>query len=153
MIYFLGCATLGLAIVLIQLVRWDLKSYRLPDAYTLPLILLGIGVNAVWEMALPWQALWGAIIGYGVFWGIGTVFYKTYHQEGLGLGDAKLFAAAGAWVGIFMLPMVLLIASSSALLFVLITRQNLQGKIAFGPWLALGFWAAWCLRLIETLDL
>ena len=130
--------------------RIDLKSYRLPDIYTLPLVALGIGVNAVLQWAVPTQSLWGAAVGFAVFWLIGAVFYRLYHHEGLGLGDAKLFAAAGAWLGVALLPYVLLIAACSALIFAVVTGKNRESPIAFGPWLALGFLIGWGLKLANA---
>ena len=83
--------------ILGQLVRIDLRQHRLPDRYTLPLICVGLATNALAQRALPTEAIWGAIIGYVVFWLIGAVYFRSRGQEGLGLGDAKLLSAAGAW--------------------------------------------------------
>ena len=65
-------------------------------------------------------------------------------EEGLGLGDAKLFAASGTWLGLPLLPYVLLIAALGGLAWALIARA--QGRLAFGPWIALGFWCVWLAR-------
>jgi len=57
------------------------------------------------------------------------------------MGDAKLLAAIGAWLGWSLLPWVLLLASGGAILCVLISRvsgqRELNYVIAFGPWIAL----------------
>ena len=144
--------TLILAFFLFQLIRSDLNTYRLPDMYTLPLLGLGIGVNTILQSAVPVAALVGAAVGFLVFWAIGALFYRLYHREGLGLGDAKLFAAAGAWLGLAMLPVVLLVAAGSALVYALLTGKTQHSRIAFGPWLAFGFAFGWGLRLIQTFD-
>jgi leader peptidase (prepilin peptidase)/N-methyltransferase len=70
------------------------------------------------------------------------------HRAGLGLGDAKLFAAAGAWLGPAGLPSVLVWACGAALIAVAIHSirgQTLSrtSRIAFGPFLAFGFWIVW----------
>jgi leader peptidase (prepilin peptidase)/N-methyltransferase len=66
------------------------------------------------------------------------------------MGDAKLFAAAGAWLGAPALPGVLLLAAASALVIALLGR-GFAGKIdryeplPFGPYLALATWLGWVL--------
>ena len=69
-------------------------------------------------------------------------------REGLGLGDAKLFAAAGAWVSWAGLPSVLLLAAAGALaghlLAARLTGQRLEGReFPFGPYLAAALWLVW----------
>ena len=66
----------------------------------------------------------------------------------MGLGDAKLLAASGAWLGAGALPTVLLWATGSALVCVLVaSRRNpaLTGasRLPFGPFLAFGIWLVW----------
>ena len=70
--------------------------------------------------------------------------------EGLGGGDAKLLAAAGAWVGAAALPSVLLGAACAALiavagLAIAGTRLSRRSALPFGPFLALATWAVWLL--------
>lgn len=132
--------------MLTRLALIDRQLYRLPDVYTLPLIIGGIGLNAALENGLPHQAIWGALLGYAIFWAIGALFYKLRGTEGLGLGDAKLFAAAGAWVGATYLPYVLLIASICPLIVALVRQRSRDTRIPFGPWIALGFWIVWLWR-------
>ncbi len=61
-------------------------------------------------------------------------------KEGMGYGDFKLLAAAGAWLGYEMLIMVLMLASVSGLIIALIQRLSNSGeaKIPFGPYLSMG---------------
>jgi prepilin signal peptidase PulO-like enzyme (type II secretory pathway) len=70
--------------------------------------------------------------------------------SGIGRGDAKLFAASGAWLGAHALPVVLLGACASALLVLLAAhmlgrRLEARTAIPFGPFLAFGTWLVWCL--------
>ena len=122
--------------ILGQLVRIDLRQHRLPDRYTLPLICVGLVTNALAQRALPTEAIWGAIIGYVVFWLIGAVYFRSRGQEGLGLGDAKLLSAAGAWVGVFALPWVVLLSALGALGYAVLSGHGRQERLAFGPWIA-----------------
>jgi leader peptidase (prepilin peptidase) / N-methyltransferase len=77
------------------------------------------------------------------------MFYRLRGEEGLGLGDAKLFAAGGAWLGWQALPPVLLVSAASALLYVVmerVIRRSDERRIAFGPWLSAGIWIVWLTR-------
>jgi leader peptidase (prepilin peptidase)/N-methyltransferase len=70
------------------------------------------------------------------------------NREGLGLGDAKLMAAIGAWVGWQQLPSVLLFASLLGLLFAVAMsfrgrRISLSDRLPFGAFLAAGGWLVW----------
>jgi leader peptidase (prepilin peptidase) / N-methyltransferase len=63
--------------------------------------------------------------------------------QGLGLGDVKFLAAAGLWVGVTGLPLLLLVAALTALVYAGImqsTGRQLSGQTSrsFGPFLALG---------------
>ncbi|UWR29091.1 A24 family peptidase [Sulfitobacter sp. W002] len=140
-------STAILAVFLGLLVRIDLREKRLPDRYTLPLIVLGLSLNAYARGTLPVGEIWGAIVGYVTFWGLGSLFFRLRGQEGLGLGDAKLLAAAGAWLGISAMPMVVLLAALGALGFAAITQRGRTDQLAFGPWLAAAFFALWVLRI------
>ena len=72
------------------------------------------------------------------------VSFRLTGEDGLGLGDAKLLAAAGAWLGWRDLPVLIVLAAVSALVFALAMRTR---KIPFGPWLAAVFWVLWILRV------
>ena len=75
---------------------------------------------------------------------IGEVYFRRNGTEGLGLGDAKLFSAAGAWLDWTSLPLVLLLAAGGGLLYVAVSGSlKKRAGIAFGPWLALAFWLVW----------
>ena len=77
-----------------------------------------------------------------------TVYERLRSRPGLGLGDAKLLAAAGAWLGLEALPSVLLVATGTALFCVgmavlLGKRITATSRIPFGPFLATAFWIVW----------
>lgn len=126
----------------------DLRTGLLPDLITLPLIVAGVGYAALtndgWELALA-----GAFVGYGLIVGLGYIWRYARGYDGIGLGDAKLLAAGGAWAGLTVLPVILLIASAIGLLgavFVAKKAQNAEQRVAipFGPALSLGIWVGWC---------
>lgn len=140
---FLGWCLLALAII-------DHRHLILPDGLTLPLIPAGLAVAYLIEPGLLSTHLMGAIIGLIVFLGI-TWSYRYFRgRDGLGIGDAKLLAGAGAWLGWTALPGVVLLAACSALCMALVQplfggKIATTGEIAFGPHLALAFWASWLL--------
>ncbi|MFZ5962173.1 prepilin peptidase [Thalassococcus sp. BH17M4-6] len=133
--------SLALAGVLAALAIVDLRQKRLPDALTLPLIAAGLVF--AWAEGRLADGLIGAALGYGVFWLIGELHFRRHGTEGLGLGDAKLFAAAGAWLGWAALPFVLLIAAMGGLGAAALRGTGRGTALAFGPWLALGFAVVW----------
>jgi leader peptidase (prepilin peptidase)/N-methyltransferase len=140
-----GCV---LGWVLLTLAAIDLRDGILPDVLTVPLIALGL--VATYFLA-PWQMLdsvIGAVVGFAIFALIRFLYRKLRGREGMGLGDAKLLAAAGAWVTWNGLPSVVLIAAVAGLGMALVVARRgkqltLDQRIAFGPALCLGTWLVW----------
>lgn len=128
----------------------DLRHFLIPDLASLGLVLIGFVATATGvPEALSWHAL-AAGAAWGVFAGLAAAFRWIAGHDGLGLGDAKLAAAAGAWLGPALLPAMLLGASLGALvcllLVSLIQRRPIglgQVGIAFGPFLAFSTWMVW----------
>ena len=140
-----GCL-LGWSLLTLALI--DLRDKLLPDAITLPLIAVGLVAALVLEPLDPAAHLIGALAGLISFFLVAVIFRTLRGYEGLGGGDAKLFAAAGAWVGWVGLPSVLLIGAATALVVVAIgmaagRRDIAREEIAFGPYLCFGFWLVW----------
>lgn len=135
-------STLLLGTALAYLSWIDVKSHRLPDAVTLPLVAVGLALSAMAGMSSLTAALIGGAVGFSLFALIGEIYFRRRGHEGLGLGDAKLFAAAGTWLGWSALPTTLLIAAGGALVFVVVSRRTAE-HIPFGPWIALGFFTTW----------
>ena len=137
----LGWALLGAALI-------DLRHLVLPDVLILPLIPAGIAVHAVIAPdRLPDHAI-GAAAGYLGFVAVRALHAAIRGREGLGLGDAKLLAAAGAWVGWQGLPSVVFLGAVFALAGLLAVRAagrdvDVRAEIPFGPALALALWIVW----------
>ena len=136
-----------LAIGLLTLSYIDLRTGLLLDILTLPLTAVGLAFS-VWTG--DWMfSLAGAILGYAMIAGLALYWRIRRGYEGIGLGDAKLLAAGGAWVGVSGLPILLLIASSVGILAAIVVSRRTQSHsdhvaIPFGPSLALGIWIVWC---------
>ncbi|MBK0091328.1 A24 family peptidase [Erwinia sp. S59] len=120
----------------------DYEHYLLPDVITLPLLWLGLLLKAVeWIPGSLRDAVFGAVIGYSALWLIRYIYQNFSGRLALGLGDAKLVAALGAWLGWALLPYVLLLACSGAICALFIAKmgwqRDLNQPLAFGPWIAL----------------
>jgi prepilin signal peptidase PulO-like enzyme (type II secretory pathway) len=113
----------------------DIRCYRIPDYASLPLIGGGI-VCATFDGTAP-SGIVGAVVGYVFMIAVEFLYRHLRGRSGLGRGDAKLFAAAGAWVGWAGLPLVLLIAAGSGLV-VAVAIGRRDSPIPFAPFLALG---------------
>lgn len=127
----------------------DLRTMRLPDVLTLPLI--GAGIVQFWYFTgSVWAAIIGALAGYLFFFAVEKGYRALRGSDGLGRGDAKLLAAGGAWCGWIGLPWIVLIASSSGLLFagaLMLARRKPSGLMPFGPFLAIGIALVWLAQL------
>lgn len=137
----IACA---LAAVLAALALFDLRRGRLPDWLTLP--LAAAGLLLAWRGGALADSLLGAALGYAVFEGLALAYRRLRGREGLGGGDAKLAAAAGAWVGWQGLPSVVLVAAVGALAVALV-RRRLDGaqSVRFGAYLAPAILLVWLL--------
>ena len=142
-------ASVVLFIFLVVLSDVDLRTGYLPNWLTLPLIALGV-VQA-WSVQFPvLLSVLGAVIGYLLIFVLSEYWHRVRGRQGIGLGDAKLLAASGSWLGVYLLPQVLLVASAAGLLTVggqavLSSKSvDLKESIPFGPFLALATWSVWC---------
>ncbi len=125
-----------------------MRSFLLPDVLTLPLLLAGLGVAI---LTTPDQVFWhalGAATGYLALYGVNILYRMLRGRDGLGLGDAKLLAAAGAWLGVGALPWVILLAALGGLVFAAVAAaagRNVHANTAlpFGAFLAAAFWLYW----------
>jgi len=142
-----GCAAIGgialwllppFAALVIAIAGWmllalavlDARHFWLPDRLTLPLAVIGLTLGD-WVLPAPFQdRMIGAALGYGLLFALAWGYERLRGREGLGLGDAKLLGAIGAWVGWQVLPLVLLAASMAGLLWALIAR--LRGEVVEG---------------------
>lgn len=123
----------------------DARSHRLPDVFTLPLVLAGLAVTGAEQPdALSTHAA-AAALAYLAFVGLNAAYKRLRGRDGLGMGDAKLLAAAGAWLGLAALPNLVTLAALLTIALILARRHRADAPIAFGPALALAFFG---LRLL-----
>ena len=129
-----GCA-------LIVLFAIDLEHHLLPNAITLPGIVVGFAFSFFTE--LGWMAsLIGLAAGGGVLYLIAIVYYWVRHEEGLGMGDPKMLAMIGAFLGWKLTLVTLMLASLTGTVVGLgmmaAGRGSLKYALPFGCFLAVG---------------
>lgn len=117
----------------------DYKTQFLPDMMTIPLLWLGLLITVMDKGLLTATlAVQGAIVGYGMLWGLGKAFELLRRKQGMGGGDMKLIAAVGAWTGtqgaLFTLGLASLLGLGFALMLA-VRRKNFR-QFAFGPSIA-----------------
>ncbi len=153
----LACAAaLALTWALIALSVIDLREQLLPDLITLPMLWLGLLLNAFGVYTDPASAIIGAASGYLTLWCVYQVFKLATGKEGMGYGDFKLLALFGGWLGWQLLPLVLLLSSLVGALvgigLIIFGGRDRNIPIPFGPYIAAAGWIAllWGGRIIET---
>ena len=135
-----------LSIVFLIIFFIDLKHYIIPNSLTYSMMILGFiksfvpNLDPIFPNFL--NSLIGGLLGYGIIWSI-IYFYRQFKKkEGMGLGDAKLFAVIGFWFGWISIPFVIFLSSIIALLSVLPgllrSSKKLSSQIPFGPFIILG---------------
>jgi leader peptidase (prepilin peptidase)/N-methyltransferase len=138
---FIDLIRLLLIFVLAYLAYIDLRTFRLPDLITLPLILIGLCFNSFSNLQFvsPQESILGALLGYLFLWLMNRVYRYIRQQDGIGMGDAKLLAGLGAWLGWHALPGILLIASASGIIggmiWLRLNKQKHGSPFPFGPFL------------------
>ncbi|MEM9290202.1 MAG: prepilin peptidase [Acidobacteriota bacterium] len=132
-------------LVALALIDWD--HLILPDRLTIPGTVLGILLHPV----MPWGGSWldgliGAIVGAGVPLLLYGVWYLLRRVEGLGLGDVKMLALVGAFLGwegaLVTLLVGSVVATLRALWGMVWGRFGFSHRLAFGPFLSIGALAA-----------
>lgn len=140
-------ALLGWLLLTLALLDW--RHFWLPDALTLPLAFLGFTIGLWATDVILIDRVIGALIGYGALLAIALGYRALRGRDGLGLGDAKLLGALGAWFGWQALPFILLIASLLGLTVMLASGRARAptARVPLGTFLALAAVPAWIIVL------
>ena len=128
------------ASAMIALFAIDLEHHLLPDAITLPGIVLGLLAGLLLPPGFR-DAVTGMLLGGGVLWLIGEAYYRYSGEEGMGGGDVKMLAMIGAFLG-WELVIVTLVFSSIAgsltgLLLIVTRKGGLKYALPYGTFLAI----------------
>jgi len=127
--------------VLIVLFAIDLEHHLLPNVITLPAIAIGFIFSFFTEPG--WVAsLIGIGLGGGLLFAVAEAYYRIRNEEGLGMGDVKMLAMIGAFLGWKLTIVALMMASFTGTLVgigVLASgRGGMKFALPFGTFLALG---------------
>lgn len=135
----LSTYALLIAVPLIWVSAKDWRCYEIPDAgvgLLLGMALLYLTLEA--PSSIKSHALAALIIG-TLIWGLGEVHFRLKRYEGIGIGDAKLFAAGAFLLGPLKLADLVLLSSlggTAACLISLKSGGSPKRGIAFGPFIA-----------------
>jgi len=133
---------------LLTLAWIDWRWMQLPDVLTLPLVLAGLLVTLrLHPEAAPDHAA-AAAAGYAGLRAVGWCYRLIRGRDGIGMGDAKLLAAGGAWLGLSGLLFTILLGAvlglGMAMLLAAAGRQmRRDSALPFGSCLALAIWLLW----------
>ena len=136
----LGLARLLLAAALIVLFVIDLQHQILPNAITLPGIAAGFAFS-LFVPPGPRDSLIGLLLGGAVPYAIAETYLRIRGHEGLGMGDVKMLAMIGAFLGWKLMLVTLLVASFSGSLVgvgFIAAGKGARYALPFGTFLAVG---------------
>ena len=145
-----------LAVAMTAIAHHDAHEFIIPDQYSIAAFVLALAcafftadLDVVWVIG---TALVRAAALALAFLCIRVAYQHLRGRHGMGLGDVKLAAVAGAWLDWTMLPVAVEIAALAALGAVLVhqlfTRQALKltARLPFGLFFAPAIWIAWILQ-------
>lgn len=137
---------LGWTLLALAWIDWE--HLRLPDPLTLPLVLAGLGATWLLDPGAVTAHAAAAALGYLALRGLALAYRALRGREGLGAGDAKLLAAAGAWIGLDALPFTVLGAALAGIALALALRLlggtvTRETPLPFGPPLCAALWLTW----------
>ena len=142
-----GIAT-AILLVVSTVISWiDFRHMIVPDWANLILALAGLLCTG-FKGQPWWQAVLQVCLLFAILLIIASLYRHLRHRDGLGMGDIKFVCAATMWIGIAMIPWLVLIASISALLMIVALQICGQAvpsgqRIPFGPHLCMGLLATW----------
>jgi len=143
------------------LLAWiDFKTGYLPDSLQVALAF-GAGVILVFgsPIGIGWKdALLGAAINTAVYYSLRWIVSRAKGREAMGLGDVKLAAIGGLWLGPWALPYIMALSGCLTLAAVGLAsaikrRAMWRGEIPLGPGLAVGILAAYLAALAGVQDI
>jgi leader peptidase (prepilin peptidase)/N-methyltransferase len=136
---WLLASRLVFATMLIVLFMIDLEHQILPNVITLPGILVGLAFSVVAPPGLI-DALVGALAGGGVLYAIAMGYYLLRKEEGMGMGDVKMLAMIGAFLGwravIITLVLSSFVGATIGLVLIASQRGGMRYALPFGTFLS-----------------
>ena len=149
----LGVAGAALATLALAIAVVDRRRLIIPDELNALAFVAGLATAGLTDAA-PREAVLHALLRASLMSAAFFAFRAGYRglrgREGMGLGDVKLAAVAGVWLGWTDLPVAVDIAALSALASALLGRLrgnewSLAAKLPFGAFFAPAIWICWLL--------
>jgi len=127
---------------LIVLFAIDLEHQILPNVITIPGIIVGFAFSAL-SGEPGWQSsLIGIVVGGGSLFLLAEGYYRVRKHEGLGMGDVKMLAMIGAFIGWRLTLVSLMLASFAGSIvglgLIASKRGGMKCALPFGTFLAIG---------------
>jgi leader peptidase (prepilin peptidase)/N-methyltransferase len=146
----------GLALVMLAIAAIDARRFIIPDSLNVAGLALGLLHAAALGEGSMMGALCAAALRGGalalMFFTLRTLYLRLRGRQGIGLGDVKLAAVAGAWLGWIAMPIAIEIAALSALAvyatrhFILRQPVRATTRLPFGLFFAPAIWLGWLLQ-------
>jgi leader peptidase (prepilin peptidase) / N-methyltransferase len=146
----------ALGLLMLAVAVADARAFVIPDKLTIAAFLLALtnaangGLESMPEN-IAVAALRGLILALA-FFALREIYLRLRHRHGIGLGDVKLAAVAGAWLDWTLIPVAIEIAALAALIAYIasqfVRRRPLcaAAKLPFGLFFAPAIWVCWLLN-------
>ena len=141
---------MGITFALLVVSLIDLEYFIIPNEITYLGVILGVGLSILFpEMHMEKWPLWGLLKSLlGVFLGGGSLFLVGWlaklmmKKEAMGLGDVKLMAMVGSFLGwkaaLISIMIASIVGSLIGVYFVATKKLHFESRLPFGPFLSLG---------------
>ena len=125
--------------VMIVLCVIDLQTKILPDVITVPGVAVGLVSSCFLEPGWT-SSLVGMVAGGGILWAVGRVYFLIRGQHGMGMGDVKMLAMIGAFLGwqsmLIALLLASLLGSAVGVAMIMLRQGGMQSALPFGSFMA-----------------
>jgi leader peptidase (prepilin peptidase) / N-methyltransferase len=149
----------ALGLLMLAIAAADARSFIIPDKLTIAAFALALTNAANEDLAsmaenIAIAALRGLVLAL-VFFALREIYLRLRHRHGIGLGDVKLAAVAGAWLDWTLIPVAIAIAAVIGLIAYTVNQLVLRrpiraaAKLPFGLFFAPTIWVCWLLNAIS----
>jgi leader peptidase (prepilin peptidase) / N-methyltransferase len=146
----------ALGLLMLAVAVADARAFIIPDKLTIAAFLLALTNAAIEGLAsmpenIAVAALRGLVLALA-FFALQEIYLWLRHRHGIGLGDVKLAAVAGAWLDWTLIPVAIEIAALTALIVYIANQLVLHrplcaaAKLPFGLFFAPAIWVCWLLN-------
>ncbi|MER8583522.1 A24 family peptidase [Mesorhizobium sp. M1423] len=144
-------ATIALTAILVAISAADFRRLIIPDELNLALAGTGLAFQMTTHADQLLSQMLFAVATLSAVWLIRHGHFAITGRIGLGFGDVKMLGAAACWISPLLMPVLLFIASASALLFiggqvVALGPAAARVRVPFGPFIAAGLGCTWALE-------